>query len=123
MSPTPAELGFRMPAEWEPHEATWLSWPHNRDTWPGAFDGIPETFAEFARALAPSELVRINVADDELAAAAQAALGNRGVPRDRVRFHRHPTNDCWVRDHGPMYVVRDRGGVRERAIVDWGYNA
>lgn len=120
---TPAALGFRMPAEWEPHEATWLSWPHNLNTWPGAFEGIPETFVEFARELATSELVRINVADAEFEVRVRGLLTRGGVPLDRVRFHHHPTNDCWVRDHGPMYLLRDAAGRRERAIVDWGYNA
>ncbi|MCA9056092.1 MAG: agmatine deiminase family protein [Planctomycetaceae bacterium] len=118
-----APLRLRMPAEWEPHEATWLSWPHNRATWPDAFEGIPETFVEIVRHLAGSELIRINVADAEMEAEVQDLLQMRAVPRDQVRFHHHPTNDCWVRDHGPIYVVRDRDGVRERAVVDWGYNA
>ena len=120
---TPADLGFRMPAEWEPHEATWLSWPHNLNTWPGAFAGIPETFVEFTRHLVTSELVRINVADDRMEAVVRRQLEMGRVPLDNIRFHHHPTNDCWVRDHGPIYVVRDRDGYRERAIVDWGYNA
>jgi agmatine deiminase len=120
---TPAQLGFHMPAEWEPHEATWLSWPHTRNTWPGAFEGIPETFVEFVRNLTTSELVRINVADADMEASVRGLLVRSGVPTERVRFHHHPTNDCWVRDHGPIYVVRDHTGRRQRAIVDWGYNA
>jgi agmatine deiminase len=120
---TPAQLGFRMPAEWEPHEATWLSWPHNLNTWPGEFEGIPETFVEFTRRLATSELVRINVADAAMEADVRRLLARGRVPLEAVRFHHHPTNDCWVRDHGPLYVVRDRRGRRERAVVDFGYNA
>ncbi|MFV0445419.1 MAG: agmatine/peptidylarginine deiminase [Planctomycetaceae bacterium] len=120
---TPTQLGLRMPAEWEPHEATWLSWPHNRDTWPGAFEGIPETFVEIVRHLEASELVRINVADEEMEADVRQRLTYGKVPLRSVRFHYHPTNDCWVRDHGPLYVVRDVEDRRERAIVDFGYNA
>jgi agmatine deiminase len=119
--PTPSVLGYRMPAEWEPHEATWLSWPHNRNTWPGAFEGIPETFVEFTRHLVTSERVRINVADRDMAEDVSRLLTRSGVALDRVSFHLNPTNDCWVRDHGPLYVLRNGG--RERAIVNWGYNA
>ena len=112
-----------MPAEWEPHEATWLSWPHNRETWPGAFEGIPETFVEITRHLTTSELVRINVADAEMEAEVRDLLTAGQVPQEQVRFHHNPTNDCWVRDHGPIYVVRESEGRLERAIVDFGYNA
>ena len=121
--PTPAQLGFRMPAEWEPHEATWLSWPHNPATWPDAFEPVPAVFVEMANHLATSELVRINVADADMERQVQTLLVEGGVPLEQVRFHHNPTNDCWVRDHGPIYVVRNAGGATERAIVDWGYNA
>jgi agmatine deiminase len=112
-----------MPAEWERHEATWLSWPHKEASWPGAFEAVPGIFVEIARHLAESELVRINVADEDFAARVRALLKRGGVNLDAVRFHLHPTDDAWVRDHGPVYVVRARDGRRERAIVDWGYNA
>src|SRR5262245_45345495 len=64
---TPRELGYHMPAEWEPHEATWLSWPHKQESWPGAFESVPGIFVELTRHLAESELVRINVADADFA--------------------------------------------------------
>lgn len=124
---TPRELGYRMPAEWEPHEATWLSWPHKEASWPGAFESVPGIFVEIARHLAASELVRINVADEDFAARVRALLKQGGVNLDAVRFHLNPTDDAWVRDHGPIYVVREsveeHGERRERAIIDWGYNA
>lgn len=120
---TPAKLGFRMPAEWEPHEATWLSWPHNPATWPDAFEPVPAVFVEMAKHLATSELVRINVAGDEMEQEVRRLLMAGGVPLEQVRFHHNPTNDCWVRDHGPVYVVRKTNTGTERAIVDWGYNA
>jgi agmatine deiminase len=122
-----------MPAEWEPHEATWLSWPHNRETWPGAFENIPDVFAQLAGVLCESELVRINVADESMADEVRTLLGKCGVNLEAVRFHLNPTNDCWVRDHGPIYVVQNQGGERNpvfqknrvsaRAIVDWDYNS
>lgn len=112
-----------MPAEWEPHEATWLSWPHKEASWPGAFEPVPAVFVEIVKHLTLSELVRINVADEDFAARVRNLLKQGGVNLDRVRFHLNPTNDAWCRDHGPIYVVRDVNGERERAINDWGYNA
>ncbi|QQS49285.1 MAG: agmatine deiminase family protein [Acidobacteriota bacterium] len=112
-----------MPAEWEPHEATWLSWPHKEASWPGAFEPVPRIFARIAKALSRSELVRINVADEAFADRVRELLKAEDVDPAAVRFHFNPTNDAWVRDHGPIYVVRDREGRRERAINDWGYNA
>jgi agmatine deiminase len=123
LQPTPRSLGYRMPAEWEPHEATWLSWPHKEESWPGAFEPVPAIFVEITRHLAESELVRINVADQDSAARVRELLRRGGVNLDAVRFHLIPTNDAWARDHGPVYVIREAGGLRERAIVDWGYNA
>jgi agmatine deiminase len=120
---TPKELGYFMPAEWEPHEATWLSWPHKEASWPEAFKSVPQIFTEITRHLTSSELVRINVADEEFAESVRTLLSEGGVNLDAVRFHLNPTDDAWVRDHGPIYVVRDVNGIRERAINDWGYNA
>ncbi|MFO1096371.1 MAG: agmatine deiminase family protein [Planctomycetaceae bacterium] len=121
--PTPAELGYRMPAEWEPHEATWLSWPHKEASWPGAFEPVPEIVAQIVGVLTESELVRINVADEDMADGVRQLLRRGGVNLEAVRFHFNPTNDAWVRDHGPIYVVRDLHGRRERALIDWEYNA
>src|SRR5262245_60750866 len=120
---TPRELGYHMPAEWEPHEATWLSWPHKEASWPGAFEPVPAIFVELTRHLTESELVRVNVADEDFAERVRGLLRAGGVNLDRVRFHFNPTDDAWCRDHGPIYVVRDVNGRRERAINDWGYNA
>jgi agmatine deiminase len=120
---TPRELGYYMPAEWEPHEATWLSWPHKEASWPDAFDLVPATFVELTKHLTESELVRINVADEDFAESVRLLLRGGGVNPQAVRFHFNPTDDAWVRDHGPNYVVRHVEGRRERAINDWGYNA
>lgn len=120
---TPKQLGFYMPAEWESHEATWLSWPHKEASWPGAFDNVPGVFVEMTKHLTASELVRINVADEDFAERVRQLLQAGGVNLDAVRFHLNPTNDAWCRDHGPIYVVREVNGRRERAINDWGYNA
>lgn len=123
MTLTHSPMSYRMPAEWEPHEATWLSWPHRRDTWPDAFDDVPAVFVEIAKHLAESELVRINVSNPVMAKGVKYLLNAAQVNLNAVRFHYNPTNDAWVRDHGPIYVVRDVDGVRERAVLDWDYNA
>jgi agmatine deiminase len=112
-----------MPAEWEPHEGTWLSWPHKLESWPGAFDEVPGVFVEIVRFLAEAEKVRINVAGPEMEAEVAGLLAKAGVKTAAVSFHHNPTNDAWCRDHGPIYVVRDHGSRRERAITDWKYNA
>ncbi len=123
----PAAAGFRWPAEWEPHEATWLSWPHNADTWPGCLDAAVEAFVAMVRALAPRERVRVNVGDERLEASARSALGAGGIDPDAIGFHRIATDDAWVRDHGPIFVVREANGegdaAGEVALVDFGFDA
>jgi agmatine deiminase len=115
-SPTPAALGYRMPAEWEPHAATWLSWPHNRDTWPGRFEPIPDVWRQFVEALAPHETVHV-LASGEALKQANTMVG----AIENVILHDVPTNDAWIRDHGPTFLVaRDDA---EPALVDWEYNA
>ncbi len=117
---TPARAGFRMPAEWEPQAAVWLSWPHNRATWPGRFRPIPYAFARFVAAISRFEDVRINAAS-ALQARAIRLCRAAGADMSRVRFYNHPTNDAWCRDHGPIFVKNDRTG--EVAITDWAHNA
>jgi agmatine deiminase len=121
---TPAALGYRWPAEWERHAATWLSWPHNLDTWPGHFAAVPGVFGTIVRALHEHELVRINVGSSELEDSARQLLSAAGVNVDRgVRFQRIATNDAWVRDHGGILVVREHAGQRERAVVDFEFDS
>ncbi len=117
---TPAALGFRMPAEWEPQAAVWLSWPHNRRTWPGHFRPIPAKFAEIVAAISRFENVRINLARP-LQARARSLVLRAGADLARVTFHDHPTNDAWCRDHGPIFVKHRRTG--EVAVTDWQHNA
>ena len=122
--PTPAALGYRMPAEWEPHQAVWLSWPHNRNSWPGKFEPVEPIMARAVAALATSETVRINVLDADHEAHVRAVLAAHGTTTANVIFHPFPTNDAWCRDHGAIFVIRDRpGGGRELAATDWDYNA
>ncbi|MBI4411989.1 MAG: agmatine deiminase family protein [Deltaproteobacteria bacterium] len=103
---TPRQLGYRMPAEWEPHEATWLSWPHNIETWPGKMEPIPGIWIEMIRHLVTGEKVHLNVNDEEMEKEARYLLKKADVNSSRVLFHRIPTDDCWMRDCGPIFVVR-----------------
>jgi len=112
-----------MPAEWEPHRGTWLSWPHKEATWPGKFEAVPGIFATLARHLAEHEEVHINVAGPAMEADAVRALDAAGADQGRIFFHYNPTNDAWCRDHGPIFVRRESGSRQEQAILDWGYNA
>lgn len=109
-----------MPAEWEPQAAVWLSWPHNRKTWPGHFRPIPAKFAEIVAVISRFEDVRINLAKP-LQARAWSLIGQAGADLGRVKFFTHPTNDAWCRDHGPIFVKNDRTG--EVAVTDWMHNA
>lgn len=126
--PTPKQLGYRMPAEWEPHQATWLSWPHNPETWPGKLPLILPVYARMVATLARSETVHINVNDAAMEEQARALLREAGAWGD-IRFHHFPTNDAWCRDHGAMFVRRttdDRSEASDQAgiaAVDWDYNA
>src|SRR5690606_15132668 len=120
---TPAEAGFRMPAEWAPHRGTWLSWPHRESSWPGKVHLIPTVFGEIVRHLAGREEVHINVADAAMEASARLTLAHANVPTNQVFFHHHVTNDAWCRDHGPIFIQRERNGRNDQIILDWGFNA
>ena len=117
---TPVELGYRMPAEWEPHAATWLSWPRREGiSFPDSFDRVLPALSAMVQALVESEQVCINVCNGAHEAEARAAL--HGGDLARVTFYRIPTNEPWCRDHGPIFLIRD---VDPRlAVVDWDYNA
>ena len=120
---TPAALGFRMPAEWEPHAATWLAWPHKEESWPGNFGPIPRVWVEMVRALAPHEHVNILVNDDGAATGVRRVLDVAQVPARAVSLHVIQTNDAWARDHGPTFISRKIDGRTELAAIDWIYNA
>jgi agmatine deiminase len=111
-----------MPAEWELHAATWLAWPHHTRDWPGKFDAIPWVFAEIVRAIARSERVRLIVRDAPHEARARRALTRAGAPLERVDFLRTSTDRGWLRDMGPIFVVRDKEGRRELAATSWRFN-
>jgi agmatine deiminase len=139
MPQTPAAFGYRMPAEWEPHAATWLAWPHKRESWPGKFEPIPPLYAHLVRTLAEFEPVHILAGGIDVMAEARTLLSDLDLQeggaagtltpalsqRERetypVTLHDIPTNDAWTRDHGPTFLVGPPGSPP--ALVDWGYNA
>jgi Peptidylarginine deiminase and related enzymes len=119
---TPAKEGYAMPAEWEPHEATWISWPHPEgSSFPGAgaYQRVLPTFAKMVAALAESEIVRINVKDAEQEKVVRSLLN--GAPPERIEFFHVPTDEPWCRDHGPIFLTRKRDP--KLAAVDFGFNA
>ncbi len=116
----PTAAGYRMPAEWEPHEATWLSWPNPKGiSFPGNYDAILPVFAQMVDALAGSERVRINVADADMETSVRKHLA--GVETAHVEYCHIPTNEPWCRDHGAIFVVREE--PPSVAAVNWDYNA
>ena len=119
-SQVPAALGYRMPAEWEPHAATWLSWPRREGiSFPDSFDRVMPTLRAMVEALIESEQVCINICNGAHEAEAREVL--RSLPTERISFELVPTNEPWCRDHGPIFLTRDLDpGL---VAVDWNYNA
>jgi agmatine deiminase len=114
-----------MPAEWEPHAATWIAWPHNTTDWPGKFAAIPWAYAEIVRHLAAVERVEILVNDADAESRAQRILQQANAPLSFVRFHRWPTNRGWTRDCGPIFLTRKgpaRRGLQRLAPTNWRFN-
>jgi agmatine deiminase len=122
---TPASLGYRWPAEWEPQASVWLSWPRNPNTWPDHFEPVPGEFAQFVRLLAEYEPVNILAGGQQALEQARSLVGKL----KNVTLYDIPTNDAWCRDHGPTFLSRS-GSTGSKAtesspaaLVDWGYNA
>jgi len=111
-----------MPAEWEPHEATWIGWPHNRTDWPGKFTVIPWVYGEIVRKISPGELVRIIVNSKDHEQEARRILTRVGVDLSRIQFFRFPTNRGWTRDFGPMFIRRAYP-TPEVAVTRFRFNA
>jgi agmatine deiminase len=117
---TPSEKGYRLPAEWEPHEATWISWPHPEgNSFPGSYDRVIPTFVKMVESLAPSETVRINVSGSEQEKSVRRLLA--ACPPERLEFFHIQTDEPWCRDHGPVFLVRDE--APRLAAVNFGFNA
>ncbi len=120
--PTPKELGYFFPAEWERHEATWLSWPHKEESWPGKIESVFASYSLFVKYLSLSEKVRINVEDEAMKASASKHLHNADVAWNNIEFYFNPTNDAWCRDHGPAFIINPKS-EQKKAVIDWDYNA
>lgn len=120
--PTPKQLGYYFPAEFAPHYATWLSWPHKEASWPGKIQTIYPSYSQFVKELAESEKVYINVNDDAMRSFAINCLTQAGTDMNNVIFCIHPTNDAWCRDHGPAFLINPDAQIK-KVIVDWNYNA
>jgi agmatine deiminase len=118
---TPAEAGYRLPAEWEPHAATWIGWPHNTTDWPGKFPPIPWVYGEIIRRLAEGEIVETLVESKAHEASARRILTRVGVDLGHVRFHRLLTDRGWTRDSGPAFIVR-AGKAPRVAVAHFGFN-
>jgi agmatine deiminase len=116
---TPRQLGYRMPAEWEPHEATWLAWPHNPEDWPGKFQSIPWLYVEIVRLIAERERVQLIVENAAMQKRVTNMLERAGVNLDRVSFHNWPTDRGWMRDSGPIFVRNAAGRV---GLTHWRFN-
>jgi agmatine deiminase len=121
MAHRPVFYGYRMPAEWEPHAATWLSWPHKEESWPGKFEPVPDIFVQIVSNLVSHETVNINVNDEEARETVQGLLSRNGISQKNVNFHLIPTNDAWCRDHGATFI--SKGMNKGIAAIDWEFNA
>src|SRR5215510_5756742 len=115
---TPAELGFRMPAEWYPHHSTWLTWPKDPETWPNRVSQVEEIYLEMIAALTPHEFVDLLVDDEDT----EQLVRRRCNPTvaSRIRFHHIQTVDSWIRDYGPNFLTGPNGAG---AFNDWTFNA
>lgn len=111
-----------MPAEWEPHRATWLAWPHNLETWPDQLELVKEIWAQMVRALSPAEEVRLLVNDEREQGEAIGRLTRAGAAMERVSIYRIPTVDVWIRDYGPTFLT-GKEGKKGLAFNDWIFNA
>jgi len=120
----PAECGFRMPAEWEPHSGTWLSWPHNLETWNEAvLPKVEQTYLSIIRALVPGEIVHILVNDPASMESVKNKIANAGIPASSLRFYAIPTNDAWMRDYGPNFLVSGGSNNRQIALNNWRFDS
>ena len=106
---SPRKAGYRFPAEWVKHEATWLTWPHKEESWPGKIDSIYAPYCQFIKAVSEGEKVRINVNDEGTKAFAISKLKEQDVDLEQIEFYFNPSNDAWCRDHGPAFLLNPAG--------------
>jgi len=121
--PFPLAQGFRMPAEWEPHEGTWLSWPKDPVTWPERVPQVEKIFDQIIKALTPHEKVFLLVDDEQTQEKLENRLKTNGAQINNVLFYQIPTADSWTRDYGPNFLVREKNGKKELAMNHWRFDA
>jgi len=117
-TPTPLELGFKQPAEWTPHAATWTSWPADNELWFGHLEPVREEFTALIRTISRFESVHLLVRDDESEQDARARLEGANVT-----YHRVPLDDVWFRDNGPIFITRASETEQDLSFVHWKFNA
>ena len=125
MDQLPNALGYRMPAEWEPHAATWIAWPHNHDDWPGKFAPVPWVYTEIVRHLSRVEKVHIVVRGGTMKRRVSDQLDSVGVNLDEVQFFRASTDRVWLRDSAPTFVVTNQpapAGLKPVGLIGWKFN-
>lgn len=122
LSKYPVDLGYRFPAEWEKHDAMWLSWPHKEASWPGKIETIYTPYCQFIKEVSKGEKVCINVADNNMKDFAIAQLQKVDADLSKIEFYFNPTNDAWCRDHGPAFLINPNA-EHKKIIVDWDFNA
>ncbi len=118
-SKTPAELGYRMPAEWEKHDAIWLSWPHDPTTFPDCVEKVEATYVQIIKEIHVSENVNLFVKDEAMKQKAASLLEQAGVDFGKIRFFMFDYADVWFRDYGPTFIINNQ---RELAMVNWIFN-
>ena len=122
-SDTPAARGYRMPAEWEPHAATWLAWPHNQDTWPHQLEQVQSLYLRMMIALQAQEEVHVLINDADTGASLMHRLSTHGLSHSQIVLHLCPTVDAWLRDSGPIFLTATSPGTLPPALIDWRFNA
>jgi agmatine deiminase len=116
---TPTELGYRMPAEWEKHDAIWLSWPHDPTTFPDCIEKVEATYVQIIKEIHVSENVNLFVKDEAMKQKATILLQQAGIDFGKIRFFMFDYADVWFRDYGPTFIVNNQ---RELAMVNWIFN-
>jgi agmatine deiminase len=118
----PNSLNYRFPAEWEKHEATWLTWPYLDDSFPGKVENVYPSYLEFIKVISLGEKVRINIPDEHQKVVLTQMLELLDVDMKQIEMFLHPSNDVWCRDHGPAFVINP-AAKEKKAVVSWEFNA
>jgi agmatine deiminase len=118
---TPRQLGYRFPAEWEAHEATWLTWPYRDESFPGKLESIYPAYMQFIKQISIGEKVRVNIPDTDQLTTAKKLITGYEIDIDKIESYLHPSNDVWCRDHGPAFLIDPL--LKKKAIVNWKFNA